>query len=81
MPHTAYAVVTANSISDGQRVYLTGCDEWSPDLTHAEMISQDEHAAFRLFVATRQTRLVTGPELAQVTIDADGLSLSAPAGA
>lgn len=65
-------VVAAQARSGGQIVYLTGCDEWSPEILHAEFIDDADHADFRLFVARRQTRLVEAPRLASVEITENG---------
>ena len=59
-----FRVVTANALTSGDVVYLTGCDEWSPELLHAEFIDDADHADFRLTVASRQTRLVVDAHLA-----------------
>ncbi|MEZ5714489.1 MAG: DUF2849 domain-containing protein [Paracoccaceae bacterium] len=68
----ALSVVAAQSRQSGQIVYLTGCDEWSPEILHAEFIDDAEHADFRLFVAQRQTKLVEAPRLAAVEITENG---------
>jgi hypothetical protein len=68
----ALSVVAAQSRQSGQIVYLTGCDEWSPEILHAEFIDDAEHADFRLFVAQRQTKLVEAPRLAPVEITENG---------
>ncbi|MDQ2088383.1 DUF2849 domain-containing protein [Marimonas arenosa] len=65
-------VVTATARSSGNRVYLTGCDEWSPEILHAEFIDDDKHADFRLFVASKQTRLVDAPRLTPIEITENG---------
>ncbi len=67
-----YKLVTANALASGDVVYLTSCDEWSPEIVEAEFIDDAQHAEFRLSVAQRQTRLVVGPYLADVTVTANG---------
>jgi hypothetical protein len=67
-----YQVVTANALKSGDVVYLTGCDEWSPELITAEFIDTSEQAEFRLSVATRQTRLVVDAHLATVEMTDNG---------
>lgn len=67
-----FKVVTANALDNGNVVYLTGCDEWSPEILHAEFIDDADHADFRLFVASRQTKLVEEPRLAPVEITDNG---------
>ena len=69
---TPFQVITAQARSTGDVVYLTGCDEWSPEILHAEFIDDDDHADFRLFVASRQTRLVDAPRLAPIEITDNG---------
>ena len=70
--HPSFRVVTANALASGDVVYLTGCDEWSPELLHAEFIDDADHADFRLTVASRQTRLVVDAHLAEVAITDQG---------
>ena len=67
-----FKVVTANALDTGDVVYLTGCDEWSPELMFAEFIDDAEHADFRLIVAQGQTRLVVDAHLADVEITDNG---------
>ncbi|MDU8926703.1 DUF2849 domain-containing protein [Alisedimentitalea sp. MJ-SS2] len=67
-----FHVVTANALDTGDVVYLTGCDEWSPEILTAEFIDDTEHADFRLFVAQGQTRLVVDAHLAEVEITDNG---------
>lgn len=67
-----FQVVAAHALATGALVYLTGCDEWSPDILHAEFIDDAEHADFRLFVARQQARLVAAPRLADVEITDNG---------
>ena len=70
--HPSFRVVTANALASGDVVYLTGCDEWSPELFHAEFIEDAEHADFRLFVANGQTRVVVDAHLAEIEMTAEG---------
>lgn len=68
----SFQVVTANALDTGDVVYLTGCDEWSPEILMAEFIDEAEHAEFRLTVASRQTRLVVDAHLAEIEITDNG---------
>ena len=70
--HPISQVVTANALATGDVVYLTGCDEWSVEIVHSEFIDDADHAAFRLSVAQRQTRLVIDAHLASVEITDNG---------
>ncbi len=70
--HPISQVVTANALESGDVVYLTGCDEWSVEITHAEFIDDTDHAEFRLSVAERQSRLVVDAHLASVEITDNG---------
>jgi hypothetical protein len=67
-----YKIVTANALDTGDVVYLTGCDEWSREIFHAEFIDDEDHAEFRLFVAEKQDRIVVAPYLAQVRMTDTG---------
>ncbi|WP_161594557.1 DUF2849 domain-containing protein [Marimonas lutisalis] len=67
-----FHVVSAISQATRETVYLTGCDEWSAEILQAEFIDDAEHADFRLFVASRQTRLVSAPALTPVQITDHG---------
>ena len=66
--HPIFQVVTANALTTGDVVYLSGCDEWSPDLAHAELIDDAGLADVRLSAAQRQDSLVVGPYLAKVAL-------------
>ena len=67
-----YQVVTANALDTGDVVYLTGCDEWSPEIMFSEFIDDADHADFRVSVAQRQTRLVVDAHLASVEMTDNG---------
>ena len=72
MSDPVYKIVTANALTSGDVVYLTGSDDWSPEIVEAEFIDDAEHAESRLVAAQRQAHLVVGPYLADVTITANG---------
>lgn len=56
-------VVTANRLIEGDAVWLTEDDRWSPDMAEAELIEDEAHAQLRLLFAKGQSHLVVGPEL------------------
>ena len=66
MSHPISKVVSANTVETGDTVYLTACDEWTVNLSYAEVIDDPEHADFRLFVASRQDKIVSNPILQDV---------------
>ena len=57
-------VVTANLLREGDVVYLTADDRWSPYHHEAELIEDEAHGQLRLLHAARQKLLVVGPYLA-----------------
>jgi hypothetical protein len=57
-------VVTANLLREGDVVYLTADDLWSPHHHEAELIEDEAHAQMRLLHATAQKLLVVGAYLA-----------------
>lgn len=65
-------VITANALTSGDVVYLTGRGDWSPEIVEADFITDAAKAADRLSEVQRQTHLVIGPYLAEVTITANG---------
>lgn len=65
-------VVTANRLREGDVVYLTADDRWSPLHREAELISDEAHAQLRLLHAAAQKLLVVGPYLADAKLGADG---------
>ncbi len=56
-------VVTANRLLEGDAVWLTMDDRWSPDMREAELIDDEAHADLRLLVAQSQPGIVVGPYL------------------
>lgn len=60
-------VVTANALLEGDVVYLTEADTWTPDLTQAELITDEAHAQLRLLDAGARSAEVVGVYLADVT--------------
>ncbi|MFN7224233.1 MAG: DUF2849 domain-containing protein [Paracoccaceae bacterium] len=57
-------VVTANRLREGDVVYLTTDDQWSPHHHEAELIEDEAHAQMRLLHASAQKLLVVGAYLA-----------------
>ena len=65
-------VVTANRLLEGDNVWLTEDDRWSPRMTDAELIEDEAHAAIRLLFAQGQRNVVVGAYLADARAGADG---------
>lgn len=65
-------VVTANSLLDGDAVWLTVDDRWSRLIGEAELIDDEAHAAIRLLHAESQPDRVVGAYLADAVAGADG---------
>lgn len=57
-------VVTANRLREGDVVYLTADDRWSPHHHEAELIGDEAQANLRLNFAAAQKLLVVGAYLA-----------------
>jgi Protein of unknown function (DUF2849) len=57
-------VVTANRLREGDSVWLTADDRWSPTLADAELITDEAHADIRLLFAQSQRLTVVGAYLA-----------------
>ena len=53
-------VVTANRLLEGDNVWLTEDDRWSPDMADAELIEDEAHATIRLLFAQAQRNTVVG---------------------
>jgi hypothetical protein len=65
-------VVTANRLLEGDSVWLTEDDRWSPRLSDAELIEDEAHAAIRLLFAQHQKNIVVGAYLADAKPGAQG---------
>lgn len=65
-------VITANRLREGDVVYLTADDHWSPHHHAAELIEDEAHAQLRLLFAASQKNLVVGPYLADAKAGPDG---------
>lgn len=53
-------VVTANRLLEGDSVWLTEDDRWSPQMAEAELIDDEAHGDIRLLFAQAQRSLVVG---------------------
>lgn len=65
-------VVTANSLIEGDAVWLTEDDRWSPDMAEAELIEDEAEAQVRLLFAQSQAGVVVGAYLADAKRGARG---------
>ncbi|PCJ04957.1 MAG: sulfite reductase [Rhodobacteraceae bacterium] len=57
-------VITANALIEGDVIYLTFDDQWSRELSQAELITDEAHAQLRLLEAQSQAGEVVGAYLA-----------------
>lgn len=57
-------VITANRLIEGDAVWFTVTNDWSPVITDAEYITDEAHAASRLQDAQAQTHVIAGAYLA-----------------
>ena len=57
-------VVTANHLLEGDAVWLTVDDQWTPHMHKAELIEDEAHAQLRLLQAEQQPDVVVGAYLA-----------------
>lgn len=60
-------VITANTLVDGDVVYLSETDAWVRDIKQAEVIEDEAHAQLRLLEAEARALEVVGVYLAEVT--------------
>ncbi|SMY07860.1 DUF2849 domain-containing protein [Flavimaricola marinus] len=65
-------VITANRLLEGDAVWLTEDDRWSPDMAQAELIDDEAHAQIRLLHAQGQPDVVVGPYLVDAKPGDDG---------
>lgn len=65
-------VITASRLLEGDAVYLTVDDRWSPDLREAETITDEADAQLRLLTAESQTGVVVGVYMADMRPGPDG---------
>jgi len=65
-------VVTANRLLQGDNVWLTEDDRWSPVMAEAELIDDEAHADIRLLFAQAQRQTVVGAYLADAKAGPNG---------
>ncbi len=65
-------VVTANRLREGDVVYLTAADTWTPFHHEAELIEDEAHAQMRLLHAAAQKLQVVGAYLADAKAGPNG---------
>ena len=65
-------VVTANLLREGDVVYLTTDDRWTPHHHEAELIEDEAHAQMRLLHASAQKLVIVGAYLADARQGKDG---------
>ncbi len=65
-------VVTANRLIEGDAVWLTAGDTWSPEMGDAELIEDEAVAQERLIHAQSQPGVVVGAYLADAVAGPDG---------
>ena len=64
--------VTANRLREGDVVYLTANNLWTPHHHEAELIEDEAHAQLRLLHAAGQKLIVVGAYLADAKAGANG---------
>ena len=65
-------VITANLLREGDVVYLTADDQWSPHHHEAELIEDEAHGQLRLIHANSEKLVVVGPYLADAKLGPNG---------
>lgn len=65
-------VVTANHLLEGDAVWLTADDKWTPHMHKAELIEDEAHAQLRLLHAEQQPDVVVGAYLADARAGDNG---------
>ena len=65
-------VITANALLAGDVIYLTADDQWSRELSQAELITDEAHAQLRLLDASAQVGAVVGAYLADAKAGPNG---------
>ncbi|EPX79213.1 DUF2849 domain-containing protein [Litoreibacter arenae] len=65
-------VVTANALLEGDVVYLAADDRWTRELSEAEILEDEAHAALRLLDGASEASVVVGAYLADVALK-DGI--------
>jgi hypothetical protein len=65
-------VVTANRLREGDVVYLTADNHWTPHHHEAELIEDEAHGQLRLLHAAEQKLIVVGAYLADAKAGPNG---------
>ena len=65
-------VITANRLLEGDAVWLTETNDWSPDIREAELLDDEAHADLRLIEAQARSGEVVGVYLADAKAGAEG---------
>jgi hypothetical protein len=65
-------VVTANDLRSGEVIYLRFPHDWTPELSKASVITDDDLAQAGLAFAQRQSNVVVGAYLSDVVAEPDG---------
>lgn len=65
-------VITANALLEGDAVWLTTDDRWSPDMSEAELIEDEAVAQDRLLFAISQPDVVVGAYLIDARLGKNG---------
>jgi hypothetical protein len=65
-------VVTASDLLAGDVIYQTADDQWSRQLSQAEIITDEAHGQLRLLEAERQVNRQVGAYLADVSTGLNG---------
>ena len=65
-------VVTASDLLVGDVIYQTADDQWSRQLSSAEIITDEAHGQLRLLDAERQVNRLVGAYLADVSVGLTG---------
>ena len=65
-------VVTANALLEGDAVWLTEDDRWSPNIAEAELLTDEAHAELRLLEAQSRAGEIAGAYLADAKDGPDG---------
>ena len=65
-------VITANDLRSGEVIYLRFPQDWTPELSKASVITDDDLAQAGLAFAQGQSNVVVGAYLSDVVAEADG---------
>ncbi len=65
-------VITANALLEGDAIWFTSQDTWTPDIAKAELITDEAHADLRLLEAQSDQGQVAGVYLADAVLGPDG---------